>query len=60
MSKKNHCSPRTPPATRKPKQKAHKVKVTLRKTCFQIAFKAIEAIWMVVQIVQYLSEILRR
>ena len=27
---------------------------------FQIAFKAIEAVWMIVQVIQYICEILRK
>lgn len=60
MSNKNRCSPRTSPANRKSHQKSHKPKTSWRKVFFQIAFKAIEAAWMIVQVIQYLSEIIRR
>jgi len=60
MSKKNRCSPRTPPANRNSHRKSHKVAPNWRKVFFQIAFKVIEAVWMIVQIIQYLSEMLRK
>ncbi len=60
MSNKNRCSPRTSPANRNSHQKSHKHKTSWQKVIFQIAFKAIEAAWMIVQVIQYLSEIIRR
>ena len=60
MSNKNRCSPRTSPANRNSHQKSYKNKVSWQKVLFQITFKAIEAVWMIVQIIQYLSEIVRR
>lgn len=60
MSKKNRCSRRTPPATHSPKKKSPKTAPNWRKMFFQIAFKAIEAIWMIVQVIQYICEILRK
>ena len=60
MSKKNRCSFRTPPANRTSRKKSHTSKPNWRKIFFQVAFKVIEAVWMIVQIIQYLSEMARK
>ena len=60
MPKKNRCSRRTSPAPHSPKKKSPKTAPNWRKMFFQIAFKAIEAIWMIVQVIQYICEILRK
>ena len=60
MSNKNRCSHRTSPANRNSSQKSHRHKTSWQKVFFQIAFKAIEAVWMIIQVIQYLSEIIRR
>ena len=59
MSKKNHCSPRTSPAHHKPKKKTSNAP-NWRKMFFQVTFKLIEALWMIVQIIQYICEIIRK
>lgn len=40
-------------------KKSHRKKSPWQKLIFKILFKGIEAIWMVVQIIQYLSEIFK-
>lgn len=60
MSKKNRCSPRTPPATRTSHKNSHSSKPNWKKVFFQITFKVIEAVWMIIQVIQYLSEMIRK
>ena len=60
MSKKNRCSFRTPPANRASHKNSHPSKPNWRKVFFQVVFKIIEAVWMIVQIIQYLSEMIRK
>lgn len=59
MSKKNHCSRRTSPANRNARGKSQLLAPNWRKTLFKVVFKVIEAVWMLVQIIQQLGEIFR-
>lgn len=40
-------------------RKSHHIKVPWKKLVFKFLFKGIEMIWMIVQIIQYLSEIFK-
>lgn len=46
-------------APRKPKKKSEKKHKRLRKKIFKIIFQGIEALWMLLQIVQYLLQIFK-
>lgn len=46
-------------APRKPKKKSEKKHKRLRRKIFMIIFQGIEALWMLLQIVQYLLQILK-
>ena len=46
-------------APRKPKKKYEKKHKRLRRKIFMIIFQGIEALWMLLQIVQYLLQILK-
>lgn len=46
-------------APRKPKKKSEKKHKSLRRKIFKIIFQGIEALWMLLQIVQYLLQILK-
>lgn len=46
-------------APRKPKKKSEKKHKRLRRKIFKIIFQGIEALWMLLQIVQYLLQILK-
>ena len=46
-------------AARKPKERSEKKHKRLRRKIFKIIFQGIEALWMLLQIVQYLLQILK-
>lgn len=46
-------------APQKPKKKSEKKHKRLRRKIFKIIFRGIEALWMLIQIVQYLLQILK-
>ena len=46
-------------APRKPKKKSEKKHKRLSRKIFKIIFQGIEALWMLLQIVQYLLQILK-
>lgn len=60
MSKKHRCTRRTPPVNRNSHRKTRKKKNAIRKIVFEIAFKAIEVLLMITQIIKYLCEIIRK
>lgn len=47
------------PDTSQPPETSHQIKPFGRKFIFKALFKGIEAIWMIVQIIQYLCEIFK-
>ncbi len=44
-------------ASHKPNKKSEKKRKKLRSKIFKIVFKGIEALWLIVQIVQYICQI---
>lgn len=46
-------------APQKPNKKSEKKRKKLRSKIFKMLFQGIEAVWMMVQIIQYLSQIFK-